>query len=154
MRLDRAEVLALKLVPAVPAAALVEAEPALLEAARLCPPGPLASRIRAWVADHCPDEFADAGSPCRAVGAARHRSAPGEWRIHGQLDAVGTETLKTALEALSSRTLDGVRVPLRVAHANGLVELAAIALASGELPDSGGLKPQVTVVVAVHHPGR
>ena len=146
VRLDRAEVLALRLVPAVPAAALSEAEPALLEGARLCEPGPLVSRIRDWVADHCPDQFADAEAhvgrwlQLDSIGCGR-------WRIHGQLDAVGTETLKTALEALSSRTLDGVRVPLRVAHANGLVELAAIALAAGELPDSGGLKPQVTVVV-------
>ena len=43
--------------------------------------------------------------------------------MHGQLDAAGTETLRTALEALSSRTVDGVRVPWRVAQAHGLVEL-------------------------------
>ena len=147
VRTDRAEVLALRLVPAVPAEALATAEPALLEAARVCEPGPLTSRIRAWVADHCPEEFAaqeEQVSRWLQVDPLGH----GRWRVHGQLDALGAETLKTALESVPARrTVDGMRVPARRAQADALVEVAALALASGGLPESGGLTPQVTVVV-------
>ena len=59
LRMDRAEVLALDLAPHIPVEPLAAAEQPLLEAARLCEPTALRSRIRSWVADNLPETFTD-----------------------------------------------------------------------------------------------
>ena len=146
LRMDRAEVLALDLVPHVPVASLAEAEQPLLEAARLCEPAPLRARIRSWVADHLPDVFA-ADEALVRPWLQLDPVGPGRWRLHGLFDAAGTEVLKTALLAVSAKNAADDPRPANRRRADGLVALAQQALDSGTLPVTGGLKPQVTIVV-------
>ena len=144
--MDRAEVLALRLVPHVPAEAVAAAEGPLLDAAHLCEPPALTARIRAWVADHLPEAFADAEA--RAPRWVQlDPVAPGRWALHGILDAPATEVLRTALQALGAKTDAGDHRSARERRADGLVALAQHALDAGALPTTGGLRPQVTVVV-------
>ena len=146
LRADRAEVLATHLVPHVPAAALAEAEAPLLAAARVCEPPALAARIRAWVADRLPEVFAD-----REARVDRwlqvDPAGAGRWTVHGRLDALGAETLKTALAPLlgSEGTTDTRST--RTRRADALVALARHALDTADLPDTGGARPQISVVV-------
>ena len=149
LRADRAEVLATRLVPAVPADALTAAQEPLLTAAKLCEPATLAARIRSWVADHLPDTFAD--QEARVDRWLQiDATAPGSWRIHGQLDATAVETLRTALRPLETRDGATDRRPGRTRRADALVELARRSLDAGTLPDTGGARPQISVVVTDH----
>ncbi len=79
------------------------------------------------------------------------RSVDGMTVVRGRLDAEGAAVLRTALDPFTApapSTADGPdpRSPARRA-ADGLIELARRALAAGDLPDAGGLRPQVTVTV-------
>ena len=146
LRMDRAEVLALELVPHIPVEALALAEGPLLEAARLCEPTALRARIRAWVADNLPETFADDEASVKPW-LQFDTAGPGQWRLHGLFDAAGTEVLKTALLAISAKNaVDDPRCGSQ-RRADGLVALAQQALDSGTLPITGGVKPQVTIVV-------
>ena len=146
LQMDRAEVLALDLVPHIPASALADAEGPLLEAALLCEPTPLRARIRGWVADHLPEVFA-ADEATVSPWLQLDPAGPGRWRLHGLFDAAGTEVLKTALLALSARNAADDPRCGRQRRADGLVALAQQALDSGALPVTGGLRAQVTIVV-------
>ncbi len=80
------------------------------------------------------------------------RSVDGMTVVRGRLDAEGAAILRTAIDPFTapapSTAADGPdpRSPARRA-ADGLIELARRALAAGDLPDAGGLRPQVTVTV-------
>jgi hypothetical protein len=74
--------------------------------------------------------------------------------LKGRLDVEGAAVLRTALDPLAAprpATADGpdTRSPAR-RRADALVELAGRALAGGELPDSGGQRPQITVTLDYH----
>ena len=72
----------------------------------------------------------------------------GRWKVHGQLDAVGAETLKTALAPLLGAEGDADRRSTRCRRADALVSLARQALDAGTLPQSGGARPHISVVVS------
>jgi Domain of unknown function (DUF222)/HNH endonuclease len=143
---------------ALPAQVSVEAEPVLLEAAsRLDPP-----RLRRIIG-HL-QQVADTDGADR--DRERRHSRRGVWlaptwegmvALNGLLDSEGGQTLLAALEPLTrpadahdARSGDQRR-------ADGLVELARRNLESGRLPQTGGVRPQLAVVVELNsllsHPG-
>ena len=82
-----------------------------------------------------------------------YKGRGGGYVLGGNLDAIGAATLAAALDPLSAprpSSVDGPdpRTPAR-RRGDGLVELARRALAGGDLPDSGGLRPQVVVTMTL-----
>jgi uncharacterized protein DUF222/HNH endonuclease len=71
-------------------------------------------------------------------------------RLAGSLDAESAAVIRAAIDPLS-RPVPGAdggrdtRLPAR-RRAEALVEVCALALATGELPDHGGIRPQLTAV--------
>jgi len=73
----------------------------------------------------------------------------GVFYLNGRLDPEGGATLQTALNALSGPpTPDDVRSP-KQRRADSLVELARQQLDRGELPEVGGQRPHLSVIVEV-----
>jgi hypothetical protein len=132
----------------LPAATTAAAEPVLLEAARrLDPP-----RLRKVVGHLC--EVADPDAAEQQ--AQRRHDRRGLWvsptfegmvAVDGLLDPEAGETLLTALEPLArpSTADDDRNAAQRCADA--LTELARRALEAGRLPQTGGVRPQVTVTI-------
>lgn len=125
-----------------------DAEPVLLEAARQYDPMRLAQIARRLRHIVDPDGQASIDE--------RHRESrwldisttfEGLGVLRGVLDAESAEVLRTAIDALSKRagTLDE-RTPAQ-RRADALVDLASRALDSATLPESGGERPHLTVVV-------
>jgi hypothetical protein len=132
----------------LPAATTAAAEPVLLEAARrLDPPG-----LRKVVGHLC--EVADPDAAEQQ--ALRRHDRRGLWvaptfegmvAIDGLLDAEAGETLLTALEPLARpSTAEDARSAAQ-RNADALTELARRQLEGGRLPQSGGVRPQVTVTI-------
>src|SRR5215213_7797503 len=135
----------------LPAATVSDAEPTLVDAARHLDP----HRLRRLVG-HLQDTI----NPERADAAAQRRyERRGVWltptidalvAVHGLMDAEAGQTLVAALEPLA-RPADhhdtrsgGQRT------ADALAELARRALEAGRLPKTGGVRPQLQVVVDLH----
>ena len=72
------------------------------------------------------------------------------WRIEGELDAENGVAVRTAMRALMGRGpgKGDTRTPAQ-RRCDALGELARRCLASGELPERGGQKPQVTLVANI-----
>jgi Domain of unknown function (DUF222)/HNH endonuclease len=126
----------------------VAAEPVLLDAARRLDPAGLrrvVTHLRVVADPDREDQQAQRRFEQRGLQVA------GTWQgmvaLHGLLDPEAGETLLAALDPLTRPT--GAEDPRTAAQrrADALTELARQALASGRLPDSGGLRPQVTVTV-------
>jgi Domain of unknown function (DUF222)/HNH endonuclease len=127
---------------------VAKAEPVLVEAARrLDPP-----RLRQVI-----DHLRDAADPDRAISQAERRhSHRGLWvaptldgmvALQGLLDPEGGQTLLAALEPLARpHSADDPRSGDQ-RRADGLVELARRALEAGQLPQTGGVRPQLLVTV-------
>jgi hypothetical protein len=132
----------------LPPATTAAAEPVLLEAARrLDPPG-----LRKVVG-----HLGEVADPDAAEQQALHRhERRGLWvaptfegmvAVDGLLDSDAGETLLTALEPLARpSTADDERSGAQ-RNADALTELARRALEGGRLPQTGGVRPQVTVTV-------
>jgi hypothetical protein len=132
----------------LPAGTVAAAEPVLLEAARrLDPPG-----LRKVVGHLC--EVAD---PDAAEQQAQRRHARrGLWvaptfegmvAVDGLLDAEAGETLLTALEPLARPSAAEDERSAAQRNADALTELARRQLEGGRLPQTGGVRPQVTVTI-------
>jgi hypothetical protein len=67
--------------------------------------------------------------------------------FEASLDKAGCETVLTALAPLSVPTGEGDERTAEQRRADALVELARRALDRGDLPESGGVRPHVTVVI-------
>lgn len=70
--------------------------------------------------------------------------------INGDLNAEGGATVLAALAPLTAPAPGDTRTPGE-RRADALVELARRALAGGGLPESGSLRPHVTVTVDLRH---
>jgi hypothetical protein len=73
--------------------------------------------------------------------------------LHGRLDPESAATVRAALEPLA-KPRTGADGDLRTAgrrHADALVELARRALTTGDLPDVGAEKPNVTVTIPLSY---
>jgi Domain of unknown function (DUF222)/HNH endonuclease len=132
----------------LPGQTVAAAEPVLLEAARrLDPP-----RLRKVVGHLC--EVAD---PAAAEQQAlRRHERRGLWvaptfagmvAIDGLLDPEAGDTLLTALEPLARPTTADDDRSGAQRNADALTELARRQLEGGRLPQTGGVRPQVTVTV-------
>jgi hypothetical protein len=132
----------------LPAATTAAAELVLLEAARrLDPPG-----LRKVVGHLC--EVADPDAAEQQ--ALRRHDRRGLWvaptfegmvTVDGLLDPEAGETLLTALEPLARPTTAEDERSAAQRNADALTELARRQLEGGRLPQSGGVRPQVTVTI-------
>jgi hypothetical protein len=132
----------------LPAATTAAAEPVLLEAARrLDPPG-----LRKVVGHLC--EVADPDAAEQQ--ALRRHDRRGLWlaptfagmvAIDGLLDPEAGETLLTALEPLARPTMAEDERSAAQRNADAFTELACRQLEGGRLPQTGGVRPQVTVTI-------
>ena len=132
----------------LPAQTTVAAEPVLLEAARrLDPP-----RLRRLVA-HLREVADPAGA---AAQAQRQHERRGIWlsptvagmvAIDGLLEPEAGETLLVALEPLARPANAEDQRSGAQRRADALAELARRALEGGRLPQTGGVRPQLTVTV-------
>lgn len=127
--------------------ALAEAEPNLIHVAARLNPAELAAYVRDLIATHCEpaldDEAADAAGrrflqTSRDGGLLRGRFA---------LPAEDGEALLTALEPLARRDGLGDSRTAGQRRADALTALAEQVLRHGDLPDHGGLRPQVSYVL-------
>jgi hypothetical protein len=128
---------------------VVESQDALLDESRKCEPRKLERRLTHW---------RHRGDAAKEVERARKQHARQELRVapkaggmvgvQGELDAEGGAALLTALDALSAPDPTGVEArTVAQRRADALVELARRSLDAGELPDRGGERPHVAVVV-------
>jgi Domain of unknown function (DUF222) len=132
----------------LPAATVAAAEPVLLAAARrLDPP-----RLRKVVGHLC--EVADPQAADTRTARQRERrwlwlspTFEGMVAVDGLLDPEAGETLLTALEPLARPTTAEDERSAAQRRADALTELARRALEGGRLPQSGGVRPQVTVTI-------
>jgi Domain of unknown function (DUF222) len=132
----------------LPAATVAAAEPVLLEVAgRLDPPG-----LRKLVAHLCEGADPD-GAEAQAQRLHERRglwlspTLAGMVAIDGLLEAEAGETLLAALEPLARpATAEDDRSGSQ-RRADALAELARRALEGGRLPQTGGVRPQLTVTV-------
>jgi Domain of unknown function (DUF222) len=132
----------------LPAGTVAAAEPVLLEAARrLDPPG-----LRKVVGHLC--EVADPDAAEQQ--AQRRHERRGLWvaptfegmvAVDGLLDAEAGETLLTALEPLARPSAAEDERSAAQRNADALTELARRQLEGGRLPQTGGVRPQVTVTI-------
>jgi Domain of unknown function (DUF222)/HNH endonuclease len=132
----------------LPAQTAVEAEPVLLEAARGLDP-PRLRRLLAHLRLVADPEAAE-------VEAERRHARRGLWlgptmegmlAIDGLLEAEAGETLLAALEPLQRPANAEDTRPGSQRRADALAELARRALEGGRLPQTGGVRPQLTVTV-------
>jgi uncharacterized protein DUF222/HNH endonuclease len=108
-------------------------------------------RLRAAVDDHAhrtrPASLAARQQRAwRARRLTLSRTADGAVAIDGRLDPVGGEAVLTALAPLAAPTAGDTRTPEQ-RRADALVTLSTKALDDGRLPEVGGVRPHVTVVV-------
>jgi hypothetical protein len=127
--------------------AVVAAEPHLAEAARSSTPKDIRAFTASVAHSYSPERFADAERD-----DYEHRRFDAASTIHGlgvggfTLHPAGFETVMTAIHAASRATAGDDRTPTQ-RRADALVTIAELALNSGELPITGGVKPHVSVVV-------
>lgn len=126
---------------------LATSDAVLTEAARALGPEDTAKVVRRWVAGIDPDGALDDAAGMNRVFRMAVSSG-GRIHLSGHLDAVGGETLHTALEARMNG--DRPAGDLRTygqRMGDALVELARQALRSGELPTVRGAAAQVRVTI-------
>jgi hypothetical protein len=132
----------------LPPATAAQAESALLETARRLDPPTLRKVVRhvAEVAD--PDSTQEQSQQQHERrGLWLSPTFEGMVAIDGLLDPEAGETLLTALEPLARPTTAEDDRSGSQRRADALTELARRALEGGRLPNSGGVRPQVTVTV-------
>jgi uncharacterized protein DUF222/HNH endonuclease len=132
------------------------AQAALLEMAARLPAYQLrrvGERILAHVAPHLADE-ADQAALARQDARAQQRRAftlslpvDGLVRLSGVLGAEDAATVRAALHPLCA-PIPGDERSAAQRRADALIDVCKLALRTGQLPESGGEPPQVTVTVA------
>jgi hypothetical protein len=125
--------------------AVVAAEPHLADAARTSTPKDLRAFASSVAHSYSPERFADAERD-----DYEHRRFDAASTIHGigvggfSLHPAGYETVMTAIHAASRPFKGDDRTPTQ-RRADALVTIAELALNSGELPITGGVKPHVSL---------
>jgi len=132
----------------LPVSKVTEAEPVLVDAARRLDT-PRLRRLAAHLREVIDPDAAEARAQARLDqrGLSLAATFDGMVAVDGLLDAEAGEATMAALAALArpSGPDDERSAPQRRADALG--ELARHALQTGDLPQSGGLRPQLTVTV-------
>ena len=136
--------------PTVAEDTVATVEPHLVDYARRADPQATRRAV-----EHVKERYADrdrrrqddqADYAARAVHATNgmHGAGLGKWQLH----PVGHETVMTAIHALSKPIPGDDRTPAQ-RRADALVSIAEIALRSGDLPITGGVRPHITAVVPI-----
>jgi hypothetical protein len=124
---------------------LAETDEILADAARALAPEETAQAVRRWVHGIDPDGALDDDAGLRRVFRMA-RSSGGRVYTTGHLDAVGAETVHTALEAvMNGHRPAGDRRSHAERMGDALVELCRQALNGGGLPEVRGQSPHVRV---------
>ena len=126
----------------------VDAEPTVVAAARRLDP-PRLRRVLTHLQEAIDPDGAD-GRAERLYGQRWLRVEPtfeGMVAIDGLLDAEAGQTVLTALEPLARPASAGDTRTGGQRQADALTELARRALEGGQLPQTGGVRPQLTVMV-------
>jgi hypothetical protein len=132
----------------LPAHTAAEAEPVLLEAARRLDPPRLRRVIThlRWVADpDAADQQAQRQHAQRGIWLSP--TIAGMLAVDGQVEAEAGQTLLAALEPLARPASAGDHRSASQRRADALAELARRSLEGGRLPQTGGVRPQLTVTV-------
>jgi hypothetical protein len=132
----------------LPAATAAEAEPVLLQAAgRLDPPG--LRKLLAHLRDVADPQGADARMQRQHArrGLWLSPTLAGMIAVDGLLDPEAGETLLAALEPLARPASAEEDRSGSQRRADALTELARRTLEGGRLPQTGGMRPQLTVTV-------
>ncbi|MDQ6883073.1 MAG: HNH endonuclease [Candidatus Dormibacteraeota bacterium] len=131
-------------------AAVQQAESALVEAAQTRDPGQFVAVAKEF--EHRMDAEAALRETNRAFSRRYfHLSEPKDGVVHleGRLDAEGGATLKTALDAVMSvPARDDDRTPGQ-RRADGIVDVALLALTGGKLGSTGGQRPHLVITASV-----
>jgi hypothetical protein len=133
----------------ISADALAAAEPHVVDYAKRSTPKELRKIVEHVAHSYRPDKVTRSEEEDYA-----HRRFDASTTIHGMgvgsytLHAAGQETLMTAIHALSKPIKGDDRSPTQ-RRADALVTIAEIAMRSGELPVTGGVKPHVTVIATL-----
>jgi hypothetical protein len=124
---------------------LAETDQILADAARALGPEETAQAVRRWVHGIDPDGDLDDDAGLRRVFRMA-RSSGGRVHTSGHLDAVGAETVHTALEAvMNGHRPAGDRRSHAERMGDALVELCRQSLNAGRLPEVRGQSPHVRV---------
>ncbi|HWB67831.1 MAG TPA: DUF222 domain-containing protein [Mycobacteriales bacterium] len=127
--------------------AMAAAEPHVVAYARQCSTTELRNAVAHIVHSYAPERFARDEATAfeqRRLHAATtfDGNGVGEWQLH----PLGQETVMTAIHAASKPTPEDRRSAAQ-RRADALVTIAELALRSGELPVTGGVKPHVSIHV-------
>ena len=137
-----------RLVDRVDASALLAAQPDLIIVAAAMDPAQLGQWVTHQIATHCEPQF---DREQARSGEQRYlqtsREADGSLRGRFRLAAEDSEVLLTALEPLARKAGEEDRRTAGQRRADALVELAEQVVRHGELPDAGGLRPQLSYVL-------
>ena len=152
--LDQADVLAQTVTPqrleaaAAAGVDLAQIEQALLAVALREPHQKLQQAVIHYL--NCLDPDGPEPDPTEQRSLTLSRHADGSYTVHGTLDPVGGEKVAGAIEsvAAASRCAADTRTAAQT-RADALVQLADLALASGELPILRTVKPHVGVLVGL-----
>lgn len=152
--LEQAAVLAKAVTPDKLAAAatqgidLAEIEKALLSVAAAAPYAKLKEAVELYIDRLDPDGPEPDPTEGRSLTLSQH--SDGSWTISGTLDAVGGAKVATSIESISaaSRVAEDTRTAAQT-RADALVQLADLALASGQLPILRTVKPHIGVLIGI-----
>jgi hypothetical protein len=148
LTLAQAQLLA-RLVGRIAPDVLAAAQPALIDAARLLDPGALARYVAHLLATHCEPALEADADAARARRYWQTRLDPdGTLRGRFVLPAEDAEALLTVLEPLARRQSTSDERSAGQRRADALVEVFTQAARHAELPDAGGVRPQLSYVSA------
>jgi hypothetical protein len=144
---DRAQVLT-RLVGRIDPQALAEAEPGLIVTARLMDPKQLADYVRHLLAQWVEPVIDDAEAAAQAARYLKTRRQD-NGSVWGSflLPSGDAEAVLTCLEALARRQGDQDTRSAAQRRADALTEVFEQVLRFGDLPDTGGFRPQLSYVL-------
>ncbi len=137
-----------RLVGTIDQAGLVESQPQLIAVAATMDPHALGMWVAHQIATHCEPALEDEQTRAHDRRFLLHRrEADGSLSGRFRLSREDSETLLTALEPLARRNRELDTRTAGQRRADALIELAEHTLRHSELPDAGGLRPQLSYVL-------
>ncbi len=137
-----------RLVGSIDPQALLDCQPQLIEVARACDPDQLGHYVRHLLATWCEPELEaeeEAAEQRRFLQLRNtHR---GSWRGSFELPDAAMEILLTVLEPLARRAGKDDDRSAGQRRADALTDALGFALRHGDLPEAGGQRPRLSVVV-------
>ena len=137
-----------RLVGKIDQAALIESQPQLIAVAAAMDPHQLTMWVAHQIATHCEPALEADDARARDTRYLTHRrEADGSLFGRFRITAEDSEAFLTALEPLARKAGDADTRTAGQRRADALVDLAEQVLRHGDLPDAGGLRPQLSYVL-------